>query len=83
MEPSFSGAVYTLFRQNRIPMIIMKGTAVVFYPNLAQRTMGDVDFLVPAEYYDKAKEMLITNGYTVRDDSKYSRHIDVEKTRSA
>lgn len=70
--------LYKLLKENEIPMVILKGTAAaIYYPNPSQRSMGDIDFLVPPEHFDRAKELLMQNGYTVEDDPRYPRHIHV------
>ena len=72
--------MYHLLKENGIPMVILKGTAAaICYPNPSQRVMGDIDFLVPIEYFDRAKDVFIQNGYTIEEDEKYQRHIDVIK----
>lgn len=72
--------LYKLFKGNDIPMVILKGTAAaIYYPNPSQRSMGDIDYLVPPEHFSRAKELLIQNGYTVEDDPRYPRHIHVYK----
>ena len=72
--------LYKLLKSNGIPMAILKGTAAaIYYPNPSQRTMGDIDFIVPEDCFDKAKELLIQNGYNVKDDPQYRRHIDVSR----
>ena len=72
--------LYKLFKNNGIPMVVLKGTAAAFYyPNPSQRTMGDIDFIVPEDRFDKAKEVLIQDGYMVKDDPRYPRHIEVSK----
>lgn len=69
-----------LFKANDIPLVILKGTAAaVYYPNPAQRSMGDIDYLVPEKYFDRAKALLSENGYSVEEDPRYARHIDVTK----
>ena len=69
-----------LFKANDIPLVILKGTAAaVYYPNPAQRSMGDIDYLVPEKYFDRAKVLLSENGYSVEEDLRYARHIDVTK----
>lgn len=69
-----------LFKANDIPLVILKGTAAaVYYPNPAQRSMGDIDYLVPEKYFDRAKALLSENGYSVEEDPRYARHIDVSK----
>ncbi len=72
--------LYSLLRDNGIPMVILKGTAAaIYYPNPSQRTMGDIDYLVPPEYFEKAKEIVSTNGYTIEDDPRVPRHMHVHK----
>ena len=49
--------------EDRIPYVILKGYASAFYyPVPEYRTMGDVDFLVPAEYLDRAGTILKKHG---------------------
>lgn len=44
-----------LMNKHQIPYVIFKGMAVAqFYPSPYSRTMGDVDFYVPASHFDKA-----------------------------
>lgn len=74
------GQLYMLLRDNGIPMVILKGTAAaIYYPNSSQRSMGDIDFLVPSEHFEQAKELLEQNGYTIKDDPRVPRHIHVDK----
>ena len=74
----YQNQLYLLLKENGIPMVILKGTAAaVYYDKPYQRTMGDIDFLVPREYFDSAKEILAQNGYTIEEDPRYQRHIDV------
>lgn len=72
--------LYKLLKENDIPMVILKGcAAALYYPNPAQRSMGDIDFLVPHEHYNRTKELLAQNGYKIADDPRYPRHIHVHK----
>ena len=49
--------------QAGIPYVILKGCAsAAYYPVPAYRSMGDVDFLVPREYVEKAGRVLEENG---------------------
>ena len=44
-----------LMNKHQIPYVVFKGMAVAqFYPSPHSRTMGDVDFYVPASNFDKA-----------------------------
>ena len=44
-----------LMKKHQIPYVVFKGMAVaLFYPSPYSRTMGDVDFYIPASDFDKA-----------------------------
>lgn len=76
----YQSELCALMKANRIPMVILKGTAAAqYYPVPSQRTAGDIDFLVPGEYIEKAKKLLADNGYETEDDPQYPRHVDVRK----
>ena len=50
---------------NGIPYVILKGfSSAFYYPVPMDRGMGDVDFLVPIEYLDRAGEVLVEEGFT-------------------
>ena len=67
-----------LLERNGIRTVILKGAAAaVYYPHPAQRSMGDIDYLVPLAQFDAAKELLLENGYTFDDDPRYPRHAHV------
>ncbi len=69
-----------LLQTNNIPAVILKGTAsAIYYPNPMQRSMGDIDYMVPIDQFDRAKDLLIQNGYTVYDDPRKPRHAKIEK----
>ncbi len=54
-----------LLSQNDIPMAIIKGSAAAMnYPKPDYRSMGDVDFFVKAEDFDRTYQLLLDNGYT-------------------
>ena len=56
----------SLMRTAGIPVLILKGTAAaVYYPNPIQRTMGDIDFIVPQDRFEEASELLSASGYTL------------------
>lgn len=70
--------LYLLLKANDIPMAILKGTAAaVYYPNPSLRSMGDIDYIVPAEDFDKAKALLVANGYMIEEDPEALRHLHV------
>lgn len=70
-----------MFDTAGIPLVVLKGTAAAFYyPSPIQRTMGDVDFLVPQDRFDAARELMEKSGYTVRyGDDEDSRHLAFSK----
>ena len=58
-----------LFETAGIPMAILKGSsAAMYYPVPAQRTMGDIDFLVPPVRFDEARKILENSGYAFQGD---------------
>ena len=53
-----------LLNQAKIPYVILKGCASAeYYDDPLLRTMGDVDFYVPPEYFEKADKLLLKNGF--------------------
>lgn len=53
-----------LFEANNIQFVIIKGAAAAInYPKPYLRTMGDIDILVPQNYFVNAMELLESNGY--------------------
>ncbi len=70
-----------LFDTAKIPLIILKGTAVaIYYPDPKQRMMGDIDFLVPRNRFESACELMQKNGYTAKyGNSEDSIHIGYSK----
>lgn len=60
-----------LLREAGIPVVILKGSAAaVYYPNPIQRTMGDVDFIVPQDRFQETAELMSANGYVLHHDIK-------------
>ena len=79
---NYQEQLYRLLKEHGIPMVILKGTAAaIYYPNPSQRSMGDIDYLVPMEYFDRTKELLVENGYSIADDPRNPRHMHVYKGR--
>lgn len=73
-----------LLKQNDIPYAILKGTAAaVYYPTPWLRTMGDVDFIVRPEDYDRTKELMLSHGFIPSGDDDNPRHeaFNLNKTR--
>ncbi|HJQ22590.1 MAG TPA: nucleotidyltransferase family protein [Blastocatellia bacterium] len=60
------GDLLDRFERNRIPLIILKGAALVptLYGDHALRPMGDLDLLVPRAAAAQAQAALIEQGYT-------------------
>ncbi len=76
----YQSEICDLMKKHEIPMVILKGIAAAqYYPTPSQRTVGDVDFLVPREYIEDAKQLFVDNGYEVEDDPQYPRHVDIHK----
>ena len=52
-----------LLRNRNIPVVILKGVvSSIYYPHQDYRSLGDVDFLVLQEHFEKAKEILRKDG---------------------
>ena len=71
--------LHNLMAKNQVQYCIIKGVASAFrYPDPLLRSMGDVDFYVPAEYIDKAKEIFLADGFTF-DTHDHAFHIGMVK----
>lgn len=58
-------ALHQLLTDHDIPYCIIKGCAAARdYPDPLLRAMGDVDFLVPAAFWEKTEQLLLDNGFT-------------------
>jgi len=65
-----------------IPFIILKGNAsAINYADPTSRMMGDIDFLVPQELYDKTIEILSLAGYVKGTDN--GRHCGFKKDKTS
>ena len=54
-----------LFDDAGIPMVILKGcAAAMYYPVPMNRTMGDIDLIVPPDCLDEARQLMVENGYS-------------------
>ena len=75
------GELVKLFASHGIPLVILKGTAAaVYYPNPVQRTMGDIDFIVPPEQFSEARQLLLDSGYAENGgDDTEARHVAYER----
>ena len=62
-----------------IPFVILKGTAAaIYYPYPELRYLGDIDFYVQPEWFNKARELLIKNNYVFNQDD--DRHLILFKS---
>lgn len=69
----------SLLRKADIDFVILKGTAAaMYYPCPQYRTMGDIDFIVDPEQFDKAYDILIANGF-VDENGEFARHKNLVK----
>ena len=63
---------------NDIPFVILKGNAAaISYKEPMRRAMGDIDFLVPQDKFEQARQALNDNGYT--EDHDNDRHLAFKK----
>ncbi len=67
------GKLHTILTDNHIPYVIIKGMASAsYYPRPFSRSAGDVDFLVPEEKLQEAKNLLIKEGYKTGESSHHA-----------
>ena len=72
--------VVQLMEKHQIPMVILKGAAAaIYYPVPSQRSMGDIDFFVLDEQYEKANHTLEENGYRYLSEHQDKRHKSYSK----
>ena len=70
-----------LFRDADIPLVIIKGfAAAMYYPVPLQRTMGDIDFVVPTDRIEEANQLMTDDGYAFS--HKTDRHYDYSKNET-
>lgn len=71
-----------LFHDADIPIVIIKGFAAAqYYPVPLQRTMGDIDFIVPQDRLEEANRLMVENGYAFL--HKTDRHDGFEKNNTS
>jgi hypothetical protein len=69
-------ALNTLLLDHEITPLFLKGTGNLLagiYTDIAERMIGDIDFILPKEQYTKAIALLREDGYT--DVLKYHYHL--------
>lgn len=70
------GDIHKLLSGHGVPYVIIKGMASAsYYPQPLLRAMGDVDFLVPKERLDEAKQLLLGEGYVFTGDETHHAHL--------
>ena len=53
-----------LLKEADIPFVILKGTAAaIYYPYPELRYLGDIDFYIRPEWFNKARDLLFENNY--------------------
>ncbi len=56
--------ICNIMKNSGIPCTILKGfSSALYYPDPLMRSMGDVDFLVDTDDFEKASKVLLENGY--------------------
>lgn len=70
-----------LLEKHGIPTVVLKGTAAaIYYPVPSQRTMGDIDLIVPQDCFEQAKRLFVQEQYSIsKEDPAYLRHIELKK----
>lgn len=74
-------ALTALMDSANIPAVILKGSAAaIYYPEPFLRTMGDIDFIVPADRFQEAADLMSSHGYTLAHEKHdLDRHISFQK----
>ena len=70
-----------LMREKEIPFAVLKGlAAAINYRDPSKRAMGDIDFIVPQELFEKTREILLEAGYRLTsEEPDYTRHIAFDR----
>ena len=72
------GMLHRIMTAENIPYCFIKGIASAnYYPDLSQRSLGDVDFLIDERHKDRVLEIMTAKGYTVHEEED-SHHIVLE-----
>jgi hypothetical protein len=64
------GEALVLLTEHGVPTTVVKGAALVsdVYPELGLRAMGDTDFVVGPDHFDRALDMLTSDGWTLNNE---------------
>ena len=74
-------ALHKMLTSHNVPYCIIKGcTSAKDYPDPLLRSLGDVDFLVPDEYWEQAKQLLLEDGF-VATGEEHDFHLGFHKGR--
>ena len=74
-------ALTALLNDNKIPYVILKGVSSAhYYPDSNIRSLGDIDFIVDESYLEKTKELLLSSGYQLDDDTS-SIHYELSRNK--
>lgn len=70
-----------LMNDASIPFVVLKGNAAaIYYKDPSRRAMGDIDFIVKQDDFDRTKKILVDNNYIIHSESEqYLRHIGLKK----
>lgn len=72
------GMLHKIMTEEQIPYCIIKGIASArYYPDLSQRSLGDVDFLIDECNKERVLEVMTAKGYTAHEETE-SHHIVLE-----
>ena len=77
--------LHRLMTDNHIPYCSLKGIAsAYYYPNPALREMGDVDFFVREDSFEKSKQIVLQSGFTIdQGDNIGGKHITFRRKPSS
>lgn len=72
--------IHRLMTEHKIPYCILKGlSSADYYPDSFLRGLGDVDFLVRREDFEKAEQILLKNGFEKREGKDTDYHTVYDK----
>ena len=77
--------LHELMESRQIPYVTIKGLAsAYYYPNPALREMGDVDFFVREDSFEKSKQIVLQSGFTIdQGDNIGGKHITFRRKPSS
>ena len=74
----------TLLDGKGIPFVVLKGnSAAIHYADPSRRAMGDIDFFVGDNFFEKTKEVLANDGYVfIEGSDRHPRHVGYRKNEA-